>query len=153
MAVPEKLEPETGAEQRPVYVCVTLVTGLNAAIREGAIAAAIQPTAPADSSANGSITLILEGFPSGQSQQAAALDPQHNPALAQAVRIAPGCMCCVGNLTLKVTLNRILRHPPQRLYISLATATHIAQLRTFLSQPPYDRLLTLTDDLNVIQSL
>lgn len=148
MAVPEKLKLETGVAQRPAYVCVTLVTGLNAATREGAIASAIQPTAVADSLANGSIALILEGFPSGQSAQAAALDPQHNPALAQAARIAPGCLCCVGNLTLKVTLNRILRHPPQRLYISLATATHIAQLYTFLSQPPYDRLLRLTDDLN-----
>lgn len=149
MAVPEKLTLETGVAQGPAHVCVTLVTGLNAATREGAIAAAIQPSAVAASSANGSIALILEGFPSGQSQQAAALDPQHNPALAQVARIAPGCLCCVGNLTLKVTLNRILRHPPQRLYISLATATHIAQLHTFLSQPPYDRLLRLTDNLHV----
>lgn len=136
---------------------VTLVTGAHAAAREGAIAAAIRPASNANSIPNASIALILEGFPSGLSQHASALDPQHNPALRQAARIAPGCLCCVGNLTLKVTLNRILRQPPQRLhclqflYISLATATHIAQVRAFLSQPPYDRLLSLTDDLTVSQ--
>lgn len=134
-------------------VRVTLVTGASAAAREAAIAAAIRPAAaaPAPASApNGTIALILEGLPSGLSQPAAALDPQHNPALAQAARIAPGCLCCVGNLTLKVTLNRILRHQPQCLqciYISLASATHIGQLRAFLSSPPYDSLLSLTDDL------
>ena len=128
---------------------VTLVTGASAAAREAAIAAAMRPAAGAPAAIlNGSIALILEGFPSGVSQQAAALDPQHNPALAQVARIAPGCLCCIGNLTLKVTLNRILRRPPQRLYISLASATHIGQLRAFLSSPPYDSLLSLTDDLN-----
>lgn len=121
---------------------VTLVSGASAAAREAAIAAAIRPAAP-----ECSIALILEGLPSGLSQPAAALDPQHNPALAQAVRIAPGCLCCVGNLTLKVTLNRILRRAPQRLYISLAGATHIGQLRAFLSSPPYDSLLSLSGDL------
>ncbi|MGV8893638.1 MAG: GTPase [Burkholderiaceae bacterium] len=136
---------EAGVAQGPAYVRVTLVTGADAAAREGAIAAAIH--SPSD----GTIALILEGFPSGQSQHVKALDPQHNPALLQAARIAPGCLCCVGNLTLKVTLNRILRQRPQRLqflFISLATATHIAQVRTFLSQAPYDRLLKLSDDLN-----
>ncbi|NMM38763.1 MAG: GTPase [Glaciimonas sp.] len=138
-------------EQHQAYVYVTLVTGTNAAARECVIAAAIQPAATDEAGfvPNGTVALILEGFPSGLSQQAAALDPQHNPALMQTARIAPGCLCCVGNLTLKVTLNRILRQRPQRLYISLATATHIVQLRAFLSQPPYDRLLKLTDDLIV----
>lgn len=127
-------------------VRVTLVTGASAAAREAAITAAIRPAASAPVP-DRTIALILEGLPSGLSQEAAALDPQHNPGLAQAARIAPGCLCCVGNLTLKVTLNRILRHPPQRLYISLASATHIGQLRAFLSSPPYDSLLSLTDDL------
>lgn len=126
-------------------VRVTLVTGPSAAAREAAIVRAIRAVVPAPS---GAIGLILEGLPSGRWQEAAALDPQHNPALAQAVRIAPGCLCCVGNLTLKVTLNRILRRPPQRLYVSLATAAHIEQVRAFLNRPPYDRLLRLAGDLH-----
>lgn len=130
-------------------VRVTLVTGAYAAARETAIAAALRPAAFTSSAPiiGGTVALILEGLPSGQSEHAAMLDPHHNPLLAQAARIAPGCLCCIGNLTLKVTLNRILRHPPQRLYISLASATHIGQLRAFLSSPPYDSLLRLTDDL------
>ena len=47
------------------------------------------------------------------------------PAALQLLRIAPGCLCCSGNLVLRVTLNRLLRHPPARLFISLADATHI----------------------------
>jgi hypothetical protein len=46
-------------------------------------------------------------------------------------------------LVLRVTLNRILRHPPARLFISLASAGHAGQLRQWLSQAPYDSLLTL----------
>ena len=127
---------------------VTLVTGAGAAARETAIAAALMSVASASAPlVGGTVALILEGLPSGQSEHAALLDPHHNTLLAQAARIAPGCLCCIGNLTLKVTLNRILRHPPQRLYISLASATHIGQLRAFLSAPPYDSLLRLTDDL------
>ena len=132
---------------------VTLVTGANAAARETAIAAALRAAAAA-SLPSDAIALILEGLPSGLSQHAAVLDPQHNPVLSQTARIAPGCLCCIGNLTLKVTLNRILRHrpqPPQYLYIGLANATHIDQLRAFLSQPPYDRLLKLSADVNADQ--
>lgn len=146
-------QPPQSAPVPPVHpVSVTLVVGASAVAREAAIAAAIRPVATAASIPDGSIALILEGFSSGVSAQAAALDPQHNPALAQAERIAPGCLCCIGNLTLKVTLNRILRHRQKNLqrlqcvYISLASASHIAQLRMFLSSPPYDRLLRLTDD-------
>ncbi|WP_025916668.1 hypothetical protein [Herminiimonas sp. CN] len=131
-------------QPQAALVRVTLVTGASAAAREQAIARAIRAAAPAP---NGSIALILEGLPGGLSQQTVALDPQHNPVLGQTARIAPGCMCCVGNLTLKVTLNRILRRAPQCLYISLAGAAHIGQLRAFLSRPPYDVLLRLGDDL------
>jgi hypothetical protein len=49
---------------------------------------------------------------------------------------------------MRVTLNRLLRSKPERLYIGMATASHIDQLRAFLSAPPYDNLLTLTKDLH-----
>jgi hypothetical protein len=113
----------------------TLVTGGSAAVREAAIAAAINPAV--------STATILEGIACGSS----ALDALQTHDTLQVHRIAPGCMCCIGNLTLRVTLNRLLRKPPQRLFISLATTTHLAQLRTFLTNTPYDRLLTLTETM------
>lgn len=139
-----------GLPLQSALVCVTLVTGATAAARETAVAAAVRNIVATGTMPNGSIALILEGFPSGSEQHADALDAQCNPVLAQAARIAPGCLCCVGNLTLKVTLNRILRQRPQRLryiFISLADATHIDRLRAILRQPPYDCLLKLEDDM------
>jgi hypothetical protein len=59
------------------------------------------------------------------------------------IRVAPACMCCTGNLTLRVHLNRLLRHAPQSIWISLATDEHIGQLTAFLSSPPYDVLLSM----------
>ncbi|MDB5764622.1 MAG: GTPase [Herminiimonas sp.] len=115
----------------------TLVTGARASAREAAIAAAIDPEC--------ATALILEGLPDGS----ASLDSFTALSKMQAVRIAPGCMCCTGNLTMRVTLNRILRRPPARLYISLATSAHLEQIRRFLTQPPYDALLKLTPDLTV----
>jgi hypothetical protein len=70
-----------------------------------------------------------------------------NPLLRIA-RIAPGCPCCTGNLTMRVTLNRLLRHSPAQLYISLASASHLDQVRAFLSMQSYRPLLQLTADLN-----
>lgn len=49
---------------------------------------------------------------------------------------------------MRVTLNRLLRRPPARLFIGLANAEHLEDLRAFLRHPPYDTLLTLTKDLH-----
>lgn len=114
----------------------TLVTGTRAAVREAAIAAAITT----DIDLHIPTALILEGLPDGASQ----LDGITDLETVHIVRIAPGCLCCTGNLTMRVTLNRILRQAPARLYISLATATHLDAIRSFLQQPPYDKLLSLT---------
>jgi G3E family GTPase len=62
-------------------------------------------------------------------------------------RIAPGCPCCIGNLTMRVTLNRMLRHPPDYLFISLASTAHLEQTRQFLASSPYDTYLQLNTDL------
>lgn len=112
----------------------TLVTGATPALREAAIRSAID--------SGHDVAVILEGIPDAVS----GLDGS-TPRLAIA-RIAPGCLCCTGNLTLRVTLNRMLRRKPGRLYIGLATSSHIAQLRAFLSDSPYDNLLVLTKDLH-----
>lgn len=104
-------------------------------MREAAIADAIDT--------NCSTALILEGLPDGTT----ALDSVADRNNVHIARIAPGCLCCTGNLTMRVTLNRILRQAPARLFISLATATHLEQIRRFLQQPPYDKLLVLTKDI------
>ena len=115
----------------------TLVVGATYAAREAAIAAAL----PSDQQS----AVILEGLPDGK--PGAPLDIALS---ADAIRrVAPGCLCCAGNLTMRVTLNRVLRHPPQRLFISLADAGHLEQIRTFLSTPSYQPLLTLTTDMHI----
>ncbi|HYD61389.1 MAG TPA: GTPase [Noviherbaspirillum sp.] len=115
-------------------ITTTIVVGASPALREAAIAAAF---------ASGSDTaVILEGLPDANSSLEAS-----SPRLRIA-RIAPGCVCCTGNLTMRVTLNRMIRGKPERLYIGLATSAHIEQVRAFLTAPPYDNLLTLTQDLH-----
>jgi len=112
----------------------SLVIGVHAAAREAAIAAVIDPVTPT--------AVILEGLAPGVSHLAPT-------STLQIIRIAPGCMCCVGNLTLRVNLNRLLRNPPARLFIALATNTHLPQVRHFLTREPYDAFLTLTDNIDV----
>ena len=114
----------------------TLVVGGTYAARENAIAASLR--------ADQQSAVILEGLPDGKpGLPDSAIDP------GTIRRIAPGCLCCAGNLTMRVTLNRVLRHPPQRLFIGLADAGHLAEIRLFLGATPYQALLTLTDDLHV----
>ena len=114
----------------------TLVTGKRAAAREAAIAGLIEPGI--------STALLLEGLPDGTDPFA-----HHPPEALSISRIAPGCFCCTGNLTMVVTLNRLLRQRPQRLYISIATNTHLAEIERLLSEPPYDAWLSMTRTLDV----
>lgn len=113
----------------------TVVAGATAAVREAAIAAAIAPGIPT--------ALILEGLPDGSD----VLEQAMARTDCQLVRIAPGCPCCIGNLTMRVTLNRMLRSRPRQLYISLATDEHLDGILAFLSRPPYDGLLAVTNIL------
>jgi hypothetical protein len=114
---------------------LTLVTGKTAASREAAIAERFDPLI--------SSAFILEGLSSGSGR----LETLAANAGFPLIRVAPACMCCTGNLTLKVHLNRLLRRPPQALYLSLASDEHIAQLRAFLASPPYDSLLSLQPNM------
>jgi hypothetical protein len=128
-----------------------LVTGARAGVREAAIAARLGSDAadPARRGAELPTVIILEGLSDGSS--ALAFDPADGPVgvapVPKVLRIAPGCLHCSGNLVLRVTLNRVLRHPPARLYISLATAEHLELLRAWLSEPPYGDLLDLQSDI------
>lgn len=111
----------------------TLVTGATAAVREARICTLIAATAVA-----GPTAVLLEGLASGI-DAFATLDG----AAPHIIRIAPGCLCCSGNLTMRVTLNRLLRQRPARLYISLANSEHLPQIEAFLGADPYPDWLTL----------
>lgn len=113
----------------------TIVTGATAALREAAILATLDTSPTA---------IIIEGLPDGKAPLALTTLPAVHIS-----RIAPGCLCCTGNLVMRVTLNRLLRQHPARLFIAVASDTHLAALRDFLAAPPYDRLLTLTSDINI----
>ncbi|GAB3398413.1 GTPase [Massilia agilis] len=110
-------------------VTTTLVTGPSYHEREQAIAARLHH--------DGALSaVILEGLPDGQ--------PVLLPSPSLLIeRIAPGCLCCTGNLVLRVTLNRLLRRRPAQLFIGLANAEHLGQLRSWLCSAPYDQLLEL----------
>lgn len=129
----------------PPATLATLVLAASANAREAAISIAIS-----EDLAKGQITrhaVLLEGLPDGHGQLEALLDGNSIPV----IRIAAGCLCCSGNVILRVSINRLLRHKPQRLFIGLATPTHQAQLRTLLQQAPYDAWLVLADEC-VLQS-
>jgi G3E family GTPase len=119
-------------------VTATLVTGASAQAREAAIAGALS-----DASRIPATAVILEGLASGVSPLDAIQDQ------LRFARIAPGCLCCTGNLVLRVTLNRLLRQRPERLFIGVAGGEHLDQLRSWLQSKPYDQLLRLTDDIKV----
>ncbi|MEN9867414.1 MAG: hypothetical protein RL748_3004, partial [Pseudomonadota bacterium] len=100
-------------------VATTLVTAATASAREAilaqqagaALAAAHhdvasgvthQPDKPATR-----FTVLLEGLASGQGLLEQL--QQHYPQTFTLQRIAPGCLCCSGNLVMRVSLNRLLR--------------------------------------------
>jgi G3E family GTPase len=126
-----------GAAPNDERTVLTLVTGPSAGAREAAIAARLS-----DLHEDGTQAIILEGLASGVSP----LDDL--PAGRNLARIAPGCLCCTGNLVLRVTLNRLLRQRPRRIFIGVADSGHLDQLRSWLQSEPYDQLLRLTSDLN-----
>lgn len=113
---------------------LTLVTGASPAAREQAIHAALASSA-------GTAAVILEGLADASSP----LAPDSHLSVS---RIAGACLCCAGNLVLRVTLNRLLRHHPERIYIGMAHGDHLGQLRSWLASPPYDQLLELAPDVH-----
>ena len=109
-------------------VPLTLVSGGSYLQREAAILQALQQS-PSDMHA-----VILEGLPDGNALLSAS------PQLSLQ-RIAPGCFCCIGNLPMRVSLNRALRLPVQRLYLGIASSAHLEAIRVALETPPYHELL------------
>ncbi|MES2018586.1 MAG: GTPase [Pseudomonadota bacterium] len=114
-------------------VRATIVSGATVGARDALVAADLDPGQRS--------AAILEGLVDGRTT---LLDYSDKLMLH---RVAPACLCCTGNLVLRVTLNRILRLRPDRLYIGVANVDHLDQLRSWLQTPPYDQLLELTPDL------
>ncbi|MFZ6871889.1 GTPase [Undibacterium sp. Di27W] len=116
-----------------------LIHGASYTQREAAIAASLTrlPGHSAGNSANtNKNVVILEGLPDGQ-------DILHPTDFLHISRIAPGCFCCIGNLSLRVTLNRALRQKPANIYLGIASDAHLDKLLLTLQDPTYTNLLEL----------
>jgi hypothetical protein len=60
--------------------------------------------------------------------------------------IAPGCPCCQGNLTMRVTLARVLRlEHPDHLVLALIDGEHRESVRRWLEAPPFGTLIAVHD--------
>jgi hypothetical protein len=140
-----EVRPEIPANISPTPTAVTadiMATNIAAtAITPGAFARPAMPATMATTLPGHAV--LLEGLPDGSGQLETLCAAHHLPLS----RIAPGCLCCAGQVIMRVTVNRLLRQRPRHLYIGLATATHQAQLREILQHSPYDGWLTLGDDL------
>lgn len=117
---------------------LTLVTGGGPAAREEALAVWL---ARRQESGGNPPAVIVEGLPDGRGLLEATG--------AAVSRIAAGCICCGGNLVLRVTLDRALRRRPPALWIVPATDMHLERIREFLCAPPYSGLLVLGEDLRI----
>lgn len=126
----------------------TLVTGPTASRREAAIARVLEDdgAGAVTNDPSQATAIVAEGFPTGQSGEGLDFLACNTGIILQ--RIAAGCLCCTGSLTMRVTLNRVLRQKPARLYIALSSTDHLAQIRATLSTAPYDQWLRMTADLH-----
>lgn len=84
-------------------------------------------------------SVIIEGLPDGSG----LLEILATSGRLQLQRIAPGCPCCMGNLTVRVNLNRMLRQAPKQIYLSIADASHLPAIREFLQDEQYRERLTM----------
>lgn len=120
-----------------------LIHGASYTQREAAIAASLA-CLPDDNVGNNACknVVILEGLPDGQD----ILQPTE---LLHISRIAPGCFCCIGNLSLRVTLNRALRQKPANIYLGIASGAHLDKLLLTLQDPTYHQLLEITNNTSL----
>ncbi len=88
------------------------------------------------------IGIILEGLPSG-------MMPLQASSSLIIERIAPGCLCCIGNLVLRVTLTRVLRTRPRALYVAINNSEHLETLRAFLQQDAYLGLIRIQQEVRL----
>jgi hypothetical protein len=114
---------------------LTLVSGGSSESRERAIASML----PSPSNDAAVVIALLEDIPSGQS----ALDD----LAIQSHRIANCCPCCIGTLPITVTLNKILRQSPTRIYLGLASSHSVESIKKLLKSMPYNDLIVLDKEI------
>ncbi|PXX45293.1 GTPase [Undibacterium pigrum] len=120
-----------------------LVHGASYTQREAAIAASLARLRNNSAGNNADKNVvILEGLPDGQ-------DILHPTELLHVSRIAPGCFCCIGNLSLRVTLNRALRQKPANIYLGIASDAHLDKLLLTLQDPTYNQLLEINSNTSL----
>jgi 3-oxoadipate enol-lactonase len=60
--------------------------------------------------------------------------PLNAPDDVPLARLAPGCVCCIGQVTLRVTLARMVRlHRPREVLLLVATPDHLPRVRALLA--------------------
>jgi hypothetical protein len=84
--------------------------------------------------------VLLEGLPTGSMSLQAS-------SHIKLERIAPGCFCCIGQIAMRVTLNRLLRQGLSHLFIAMNDAEHLPALNTSLSSPTYARILQRENEI------
>lgn len=80
------------------------------------------------------VGVLLEGLPSGS----LLLQPSSHLVIE---RIAPGCFCCIGQLAMRVTLNRLLRRQLDVLFIAINDINHLQALSLYLQTDAYSQRL------------
>jgi len=69
------------------------------------------------------------------------------PPGVEMVQLAAGCVCCVGQLPLRVTVARLIRQVrPARLWIEVSDGRHLAELRRQLNGPGFAGAVKLYED-------
>jgi G3E family GTPase len=72
------------------------------------------------------------------------------PAGVELVQLAPGCVCCVGQLPLRVTIARMLRLvKPVRLWIEVSAGEHLPELRRQLNGPGFAGAVEIIDEPDI----
>ncbi|MFZ6818854.1 GTPase [Undibacterium sp. Ji22W] len=120
------------------FTGLILVAGGSYTEREVWIATALADHSPAQPNKKSGV--LLEGLPSGQ----LILE---NSSLLSVERIAPGCFCCIGQIAMRVTFQRLLRLRLAHLYIAINDAQHLSSLKSIFSQAQYAQLVKCENEI------
>lgn len=113
---------------------LSIVAGGSYAQREAWITTTLQNLCSDSSESHHRYGVLLEGLPTGSMSLRAS-------SHLKLERIAPGCFCCIGQIAMRVTLNRLLRQQLNHLFIAMNDVEHLSALRASLSSPAYASFL------------
>jgi len=124
----------TAPSASPVNIAVTLRTARGRAAQQAALDAWIDARRAASDGRK--LAVIAEG---------AFFELSCPPGVALA-RLAPGCVCCVGEVPLRTTLTRIVRsHRPAELLLLIAADEHLERVRRLLAEAGPGMRVTLLE--------